>query len=85
MNPLNDNSLYKNNTPKQDFSQIKQLYKMFNQNPNIILQQNPQVQQIQQIQQILQKYKGQNLKSVYMNMCKDRNIDPNVILNELRN
>ena len=79
MNPLNDNSLYKNNTPKQDFSQIKQLYKMFNGNPNIILQQNPQ------IQQILQMYKGQNLKSEYMNMCKDRNIDPNVILNELRN
>ena len=86
MNVLNNNSVMKNynrqnNSPNitEGIRRAKQLMQLSNSNPYTILQQNPQVQQI------LQMYKGKNLKDVYYSMCQRQGIDPNVILNELRN
>lgn len=79
MNPLNNNSLYKPQNKSIINPELKQMYRMFNTNPRNVLQQNPR------IQQVLNMYKGKDLKSVYLNMCQSQGIDPNVILNELRN
>jgi hypothetical protein len=84
MNPLNINPFGNNFKQTSNINlnsnilQVKQLMKMSQNNPAALLQQNPM------IGQIMQMYRGQNLQSVYMNMCKQKGVDPNVILNELR-
>lgn len=87
MNPLlnNHNPIpSQNGMPpqlRQGIQEIKGFMRMMQSSPHAILQQNPMMSQLNQV---AQSFKGQNLQTVYMNMCKERGIDPNVILNELR-
>lgn len=69
---------------RQGIAQMKDAYRMIRmaQNPQIELQRF--VQSNPQIAQLSQMFKGQNMQSVYMNMCKEIGIDPNAIINELR-
>ena len=66
---------------------IMQMYKtvMFAQNKNQAIsnlaQQNPQVQQV--LNFINQN--GGNAQQLYYNACQQRNIDPNIIINQLNN
>ena len=55
------------------------MMKMMNGNPMALAQQNPMFNQVMQMCQ------GQDPKQFFMSMCKARGIDPNAILNELRN
>jgi hypothetical protein len=83
MNPLNNGTPSFNrgqsNELINNIQNVKQIMRMANGDINVLAQQYPQVGQI------LQMTKGQDLQSMFMNMCKQRGIDPNVILNELRN
>ena len=63
----------------QGIRQAKNIMRMMNGNPMAMAQQNPMFNQVMQMCQ------GQNPQQVFMDMCKARGIDPNAILNELRN
>lgn len=63
----------------QGIRQIKGMMQMMNGNPTALTQQNPM------FNQVVQMCKGQNPQQVFMSMCQARGIDPNAILNELRN
>lgn len=81
MNPLGNGNLQVNSLSpqlRQNIQQIKGMMRAMQGDPTQLAQQNPM------INQVLQMYKGQNLQSVFMNMCKQRGFDPNAILNELR-
>lgn len=89
MNPLNDNSMFNNYSPNQINSQqinqsvqrVKQLMNMSQGNLSEVIRQDPQ---LSQVLNILSGHSSQSLQNIYMNMCREHNIDPNVILNELR-
>lgn len=84
MNPLANSGLSNGLPPEimQNIYQVRGMMKMCNGNPNAILQQigenNPM------LNQVMQMCKGHNPQEVFMSMAKQRGIDPNAILNELR-
>ena len=89
MNPLNDNSMFNNYSPNkinsqqinQSVQRVKQLMNMSQGNLSEVIRQDPQ---LSQVLNILSGHSSQSLQNIYMNMCREHNIDPNVILNELR-
>ena len=87
MNPLlnNCNSMhFQNSIPphfQQGIQQVKSLMQMMQSSPATLLQQHPMMLQLNQV---AQSFKGQNLQSVFMNMCKDSGVDPNAIIRELQ-
>lgn len=79
MNPLgNGNTGGLSPQMKQGIQQVKNLMRMANGNPMSIMQQNPQLAQVMQMCQ------GQNPQQVFLELCKQRGVDPNAFLNELR-
>lgn len=77
MNPLgNGNGL----PPElvQNIQQVKGMMSMFKGNPQALIQQNPM------LNQIMQMYQGQNPKDIFMNMCKQKGINPEQIINMLK-
>ena len=77
MNPLVNNAL--NPQIMHGIRQAKNIMQMMNGNPTALAQQNPM------LNQVMQMCRGQNPQEMFMSMCKARGIDPNAILNELRN
>lgn len=79
MNPLGNGHIG-GLTPqmKQGIQQVKGLMQMTNGNPMALAQQNPQ------LAQVMQMCKGQNPEQVFYAMCKQRGIDANAFLQELR-
>ena len=84
MNPLGNGNLGNRLPPElmQNIQQVKNMMKMFNGNPNAMLQQMGQNNPM--LNQIMQMCKGQNPENVFMSMARQMGIDPNAILNELR-
>lgn len=80
MNPLGNGYTGGNLPPqlKQNIQQVKQMMNMFNGNPNTLIQQNPM------LNEIMQTYKGQSPQQIFMELARQRGIDPNAIINELR-
>lgn len=78
MNPLGNGNVGLNQGISQNIQQVKQMMKMFNGNPTEIIKQNPM------LNQIMQTYRGQNPQQIFMNLCKQRGVDPNAILKELQ-
>ena len=88
MNPLNNGNTP---TPGQlspqmmnNINNIKGLMNQFKSisNPNIAMQQMAQSNPM--FNQVMQMCNGQNPKDVFMSMCKQKGIDPEAILKELR-
>lgn len=77
MNPLTSSKL----SPQlmQNIQQVKHMMRMVNGDPTVLAQQNPM------LSQVMQMCRGQNPQQMFMDLCKNRGIDPNAILNELRN
>ena len=84
MNPLGNGNLNQSANSglspqmQQNIQQVKGMMNMFRSNPTAIMQQNPMMSQIMQMCQ------GQNPEQVFYAMCKQKGIDPNLILNEFR-
>lgn len=77
MNPLNN--MFRNNL-SQGIGQARNLMNqmsMFS-NPMSAIQNNPQFREVAQMLQ------GRNPKDVFYQMCKERNVDPNYILGQLK-
>ena len=72
------NPLYSNN----NVSQLKSLYNLFRQNPQQVIMQMAQTNP--QVAQVLNMTKNQNLETVFYNMCQQRGISPNEILDQIR-
>lgn len=81
MNPLGNNPQTNQLSPQlmQNIKQVKGMMQMINGNPTALAQQNPM------FNQVMQMCKGQNPQQVFLAMCKKQGIDPEAILNELRN
>lgn len=82
MNPLGKGTIPVNTlSPQmmQGLKQIKGMMQMMNGNPMTLAQQNPM------FNQVMQMCKGQDPQQVFMAMCKQRGVDPDAILKELRN
>lgn len=62
----------------QQIQQVKGIMNMANGNPMALMQNNPQFGQIMQMCQ------GQDAKTVFENMCKQQGIDPNAVINALK-
>lgn len=62
----------------QQIQQVKGLMGMAKGNPMALMQNNPQ------IAQVMQMCKGQNPQTVLENMCKQKGIDVNALMNELK-
>lgn len=89
MNSLNKNlfntqgnqQLNKQSIPsnlQKGIQQVKQMMQLSQGDLDSLIEQDPQ------ISGMLKMFKGQNLQSVFYEMCRSQNIDPNAILNELR-
>lgn len=84
MNPLKQNNLQgdQNGLPlqlRQNIQQVKGMMKTLQSgNPAQLVQQNPM------LSQVMQMCNG-NPQQFFMNMCRQRGIDPQLILNELQN
>lgn len=85
MNPLGNGNLGNGLSPElmQNIQQVKNMMKMFNGNPNAMLQQMGQNNPM--LNQVMQMCKGQNPENVFKSMCKAKGIDPEQILNQFRN
>lgn len=83
MNPLGNGNINQiNSLPpqfKQSINQVKGMMNMFRGNPGAVMQQNPM------LNQVMQMCNGQNPEMVFKTMCKQRGIDPDAFINELRN
>lgn len=88
MNPLNSNPFRNNFSPNQfsnmdqlrnNIRNIKEVMRLANGDPKTLIPRFPS------LGPVLQMAQGQDLQGMYMSMCRDLGIDPNVILNELRN
>lgn len=90
MNPLKHNNFNmptQNNMPTNNISpqmaegiqRAKVAFQAFNGNPQALMQQFPQ------IGQVMQMGSPQQLQNIFMQECQRQGIDPNVILNGLRN
>lgn len=62
----------------QSIQQVKGIMGMARGNPMAMLQNNPQ------LQQVLQMCKGQNPQAVLENMCKQQGINPQDLINALK-
>lgn len=64
----------------QEINRIKQIMNAmkFAKNPMQIINNNPQ------LASVINMYKGQNLKDVFYSMCKEKNVNPEDVLNSLR-
>ena len=62
----------------QNIKQVKGMMNMFQGNPMALAQQNPM------LNQVMQMCKGQNPEQLFYSMCRQRGVDPNMIINELR-
>lgn len=62
----------------QNIQQVKGLMRMANGNPMLLAQQNPA------FAQVMNMCKGQNPEQLFYDMCRQKGIDPNAIINELR-
>lgn len=62
----------------QNIQQVKGIMGMARGNPMAMLQNNPQ------LQQVLQMCKGQNPQIVLENMCKQQGINPQDLINALK-
>lgn len=78
-----------NNTPQQtqaipNLAHFKQMLSMLNSqpNPNAMLQQ--MVQQNPQLANVLQLAQTRNPQELFYQMCKEKGVDPNTILSQLR-
>ena len=78
MNPLGNNGTQLPPELQQNIQQIKGFMRAINGNPSQLAQQNPM------FNQVLQMCKGQNPQQLFMTMCKQRGVDPEAILRELR-
>lgn len=81
MNILGGNNMQNGGLPPQLMQQIQQvkgLMALSKGNPMAILQSNPQMQQV------MQMCKGQSPKTVFENMCKQQGINPDAIINALK-
>ena len=79
MNPLGNGNM--GGIPlqfQQNIQQVKGLMQMAQGNPMLLAQQNPAIAQIMQMCQ------GQDPQKMFYELCRQRGIDPNLILNELR-
>lgn len=84
MNPLGNGNIQNNFGAippelKQSIQQVKGMMGMLRGNPQSMMQQNPM------INQAIQMCNGQNPEMVFKSMCKQRGIDPDAFINELRN
>lgn len=81
MNPLGNNSQTNQLSSQlmQNIKQVKDMMQIMRGNPIALAQQNPM------FNQVLQLCKGQNPQQMFLAMCKKQGIDPEAILNELRN
>ena len=82
-NPLSGGGMNGNQLPPNMVNGINGVRQMMGMmrtvaNPTAMLQQNPQ------FAQVMQMCKGKNPQDVFMQMCKTRGIDPNMVLNELQ-
>ena len=79
MNPLGNGNIG-SLSPQimQNIQRIKGMMQAVQGNPMALLQQNPM------LNQIMQKYQGQDLKSVFMNLAQEQGLNPEAIINELR-
>ena len=64
---------------KQNIQQVKGFMNMMRGDPTAMLQNNPMMNQV------MQMCRGQNPESVFKNMCKQMGVDPDALINELRN
>ena len=64
---------------RQNIQQVKGVMQAFNGNPQGLIQQFPM------LGQVMQMSRGQNMEQMFYQMCQQRGVDPNAILNELRN
>lgn len=80
MNPLGNNTQNNQLSPQlmQNIRQVKGMMQILNGNPVALAQQNPM------LNQVMQMCKGQDPEQFFLAMCKNRGIDPQAILNELR-
>lgn len=78
MNPLGRGNGSMPNNLSNNIQQVKALMQMAQGNPQIIAQQNPMVAQI------MQMTKGQDLKQVFYQMCQQKGVNPDDIINELK-
>lgn len=83
MNPLGNGNINANGNVlsaqmQQNIRQVKGMMNMFRGNPMAVMQQNPMLNQVMQMCQ------GQNPEQLFYTMCKQRGVDPSMILNELR-
>lgn len=62
----------------QNIQQVKGLMQMAQGNPIALAQQNPAVAQVMQMCQ------GKDPQKMFYDLCKQMNVDPETILNELR-
>lgn len=62
----------------QSIQQVKGLMSMVNGNPMALMQSNPQ------FAQVMQMCKGQNPQKMVEQMCKQKGIDVNAFMNELK-
>lgn len=78
MNPLGNGTRGINPQMFNKIKEVKSMMQMAKGNPYALLQQNPQMAQV------LQMCNGQSPEMVFRNLCKQRNVDPDSIINELR-
>ena len=89
MNPLNSNPFATNFNPPPIYNRqadlmnnvkhVKSIMKMAQGDPQALMRHFPM------LKPILQMAQGQDLKTMFLSECQKQGIDPNVILNELRN
>lgn len=74
-NPLLENNIFSSNAS----SQLMQLYNAykFSSNPKAFIENNPQLKQLQQMS------RG-NAKQVFYELCKQKGVDPETILSQLK-
>lgn len=81
MNILGGNGMQSGGIPPQlmqNIQQVKGLMNIVGGNPMALMQNNPQFGQLMQMCQ------GQNPQVVFENMCKQQGVDPNAVINALK-
>lgn len=64
---------------KQNIQQVKNMMRMFNGDPNAVMQQNPMINQVMQMCQ------GSRPEDFFKSLCKRRGLDFEAIIKELQN
>ena len=80
MNPMNN--LYGGDglSPQlqQNIQQVKNMMRMANGDPNALLQQNPM------LSQVMQMTNGKNPRDLFYSLARQRGVDPDKLLKELK-